>query len=121
KSPELMTGQRVVGAQPAIASTKEHLDAPVDVGRRRAGPLAVQYMFARADGAPDHVARTLVHRDQTWSARRWDERVAFILPVGRRDHEQITHGQHFAVGGFMRKHTQAATDVQLPDTGTLCV
>ena len=68
-----------------------------------------------ADGAPDHFARTLVHRDQTWGARRWDARVAFILPVGGRDHQQITHGQHFAIGGFMRKDTQAATHVQLPD------
>ena len=59
-------------------------------------------------------ARVLVHCDQTWGARRWDARMAFILAVGGRDQQQITHGQHFAVGGFMRKHTQAAAHVQLP-------
>src|SRR6185436_3775338 len=51
---------------------------------------------------------------QAWRARRWDARVAFILAVGGRDHQQITHGQHFAVGGFMRKDTQPAAHVQLP-------
>src|SRR4030095_2132546 len=57
----------------------------------------------------------LVHRDQTWSARRWDPRVALILAVGGRDHQQITHSQHFAVGGFMWKDTQTAAHVQLPN------
>ena len=51
--------------QPTIASAEEHLYAPVDIGRHRAGPLAVQHLLTGADGAPDHVARTLVHRDQT--------------------------------------------------------
>ena len=41
--------------------------------------------------------------------------MAFILAVGGADHQQITHGQHLAVGGFMRKDTQAAAHVQLPD------
>jgi hypothetical protein len=40
--------------------------------------------------------------------------VAFILAVGGRDHQQITHGQHFAIGGFMRKDTQSTTHIQLP-------
>ena len=75
----------------------------------------MQDLPARADGAPDHFTQVLVDRDQTWGARRWDARVAFILPVGGRDHQQITHGQHVAIGGFMRKDTQAATHVQLPD------
>ena len=78
----------------------------MDIGRHRARPLAVQYVPARADGAPDHVARSLVHRDQTWRARRGNERVAFILPVGRTDDEQITKWQHVAVAGFMWKDAE---------------
>src|SRR5262249_1051293 len=59
--------------------------------------------------------RTLVHCYQTWGARRWDARVAFVLPVGGRDHQQITHGQDVAIAGFMRKNTQSPTHVQLPN------
>src|SRR6185436_14542544 len=79
-----------------------------------ARPLTVQHLLARADGAPDHFARVLVHRDQTWSERRWDARMAFILAVGSTDHEQITQGQHVAIAGFMWKDTQGG-HVQLPD------
>jgi hypothetical protein len=61
------------------------------------------------------LAEALVHRDQAWRARRGDERVAFVLPVGGRDHEQIAHGRHFAVAGFMWKDTQCGAHVQLPD------
>ena len=106
-----MTRSRLVGSQPAISSAEEHLHAPVDVGGR-AGPLTVQHLRARADGAPHHVARVLVHRDQTWGARRWDARVTFIQPVGGRDDQQIALRQHVATSGFMREDTQAATHVQ---------
>src|SRR5829696_4327659 len=82
KSPDLVTRRCVVGAQPAIPAAEEHLHPPVAVRRRRAGPLAVQHLLARASGAPDHLARVFVHRDETWSARRWDTRMAFILAVG---------------------------------------
>ena len=115
KSPDFVTRSRVVGPQPAISSAKEHLHAPVDVCGHRAGPLTVQHLRTRADSAPHHVARVPVNRDQTWGARRWDARVTFIQPVGGRDDQQITHGQHVATSGFMRKDTQAATHVQLPD------
>src|SRR4030095_1061697 len=64
--------------------------------------------------APDDFTRVLVHRDQTWRARGWDARMAFILAVRGRDHQQITHRQHFAVAGFMWKDTQGG-HVQLPD------
>ena len=40
--------------------------------------------------------------------------MAFILAVGGTDHQQIAHRQHFAVGGFMRKDTQAGAHVELP-------
>jgi hypothetical protein len=30
----------------------------------------VQHVLARANGAPHHFAQVLVHRDQTWGARR---------------------------------------------------
>ena len=115
ESPEFATRRRVVGAQPAVAAAEEHLRAPVDVGRHGAAPLAVQHMLARADGAPDHLARVLVHRDQARGARRGNARVAFVLAVGGGDHQQIAHGQHLAVGGFMRKDAQAAAHVQFPD------
>ena len=75
---------------------------------------AVQHPVSCSDGAPDHLARVLVHRDQTWSARRWDARMAFILAVGGTDHQQITQGQHVAIAGFMWKDTQGG-HVQLPD------
>src|SRR5262249_8517064 len=81
KSPDFVTRRRVVRAQPAISSAEEHLRSPVDVRRRGAGPLAVQHLLARADGPPDHFARALVHRDQTWGAGRWNARVAFVLAV----------------------------------------
>ena len=41
--------------------------------------------------------------------------MAFVLAVGGRDHQQVAHGQHLAVGRFVRKDTQAAAHVQLPD------
>src|SRR4029077_6968379 len=81
----------------------------------------MQHLLARPHGAPDHFARTLVHRDQTWGARRWDARVAFILPIGGSDDQQITHGKYFAIAGFMWKDTQAATHVQFPDDVGCCV
>ena len=113
--PDFVACRRVVGSQPPVSSAEEDLYASIDIGRHGAGPLAVQHLRARPHGAPDHFARTLVHRDQTWGARRWDARVAFVLSVGGRDHQQIADGQHFAIGGFVRKDTQAATHVQFPD------
>src|SRR4029450_5862279 len=101
KSPDFVPRRCVVAAQPTISSTEKHLHAPVDVGRHRAGPGAVQHPVSCSDGAPDHRARVLVDGDQTWSARRWDARMTFILAVGSTDHEQITKAQHFAIAGFM--------------------
>ena len=75
----------------------------------------MQHLRARADGAPHHVARVPVHGDQTWGARRWNARVTFIQAVGGRDDQQITHGHHVAASRLMRKDTQAAAHVQLPD------
>src|SRR6185369_17506719 len=63
--------------------------------------------------APDYFTRALVHRDQVWSARRWNERMAFILAVGRTDHQEITHRQHFAIARLMWKDTQGR-HVELP-------
>src|SRR5687768_18585103 len=72
-------------------------------------------MLPRADRAPHDFSGMLVHRDQTRGARRRNARMAFILAVGGRDHQQITDRQHFAVGGFMQKDTQAGAHVQLPN------
>src|SRR6187397_276854 len=99
KAPDFVTRRRVVGPQPAISSAEEHLHAPVDVGGDWAGPLTVQHLRARADGAPHYVARVLVHRDQTRGPRRWNARVTFIKPIGRRDDQKITHGQHVTTSG----------------------
>ena len=41
--------------------------------------------------------------------------MAFILAVGGADDQQITHGQHLAVGSFMRKDTQPGAHVQFPN------
>jgi hypothetical protein len=41
--------------------------------------------------------------------------MAFVLAVGGSDYQQITHGQHLAVGGFMWKDAQAGAQVQFPD------
>src|SRR4029453_5670746 len=106
KSPDFVTRRCVVGAQPTISSAEEHLHAPVDVGRHGAGPGAVQHPVSCSDGAPDHPSRVFVYRDQTWSARRRDTRMPFVLAVGGTDHEQITKGQHVAVAGFMWKDPQ---------------
>src|SRR5262245_32481326 len=92
----------------------EHLQAPVDGGRHRAGPGAMQHPVSCSDGAPDHASRVLVHRDQTWRPRRWDARMAFVLAVGGPDDEQITKDQHIAITSFMWKDTQC-WHVQLPN------
>src|SRR4029453_14241442 len=63
--------------------------------------------LAWADRAPDDFARVLVHCDQTWGARRWDARMAFILAVGGRDHQQTTHSKHFVVWASLGKHPKA--------------
>jgi hypothetical protein len=67
--------------------------------RRRRSPRPDNESFRRGPRRtvdPDHFARTPVHCDQTWGVRRWDPRVAFILSVGGRDRQQITHGRHLA-------------------------
>ena len=45
--------------------------------------------------------------------------MAFILAVGRTNHQQIAHWQHLAVAGFMREDAQAGAHVQFPDDGVV--
>src|SRR4051794_2953474 len=69
KPPDFATRRRVVRAQPTISSAEEHLYAAIDIRPDGTGPLAVQHMFARPNGAPDNFARTFVHCDQTGRMR----------------------------------------------------
>ena len=62
----------------------------------------------------DHLAGVLVDRDDGRRARRRDVDVAFVLPVGRADVDQVAPDDRRGVGEVVRERADLFDHVQLP-------
>src|SRR5262249_9178537 len=113
--PELLSGQRVVTAHPAIALSMNDLNHVADLAHRRGRPLAVQNAIKHRIVFPGQLASIFIKGNQRWGFWRRNVDVALILPVRGANVYQIAVYHRGTIRHVVRLRADLLHHVELPD------
>src|ERR1035437_7390233 len=113
--PQLLAGERLITAHPAIAFTNHRLHYAADGAHRRRGPLPVQDSIAGVTHLPRQLAGVLIDRDHGWRLGSGYAFVVLIPAVGGADENQAAIGRRRGSRLIVRRHAELLDHVERPD------